>query len=128
MRGVGSGSLQPHPPVYGMGWGYGRVERAADGKGDRDFMKRRSFFRSVTGGGSSASKKGDYRWLGESRSSYDDLLNRWGSDTRLVNYLSASFKSSRPLRRERRLDRNRALLVGVSFLLGLYWTVHRLFL
>ena len=49
-------------------------------------------------------------------------------DARFADYLATSFHSGRPLRHERRLLRNKILLLSVVFLLLLFWAINRFFL
>ena len=49
-------------------------------------------------------------------------------DGRFANYLSTSFQPARPLRHERRIQRNKAIVMAVFVLLVLYLLVSRFFL
>ncbi|MFC1462458.1 hypothetical protein ACFLQU_02525 [Verrucomicrobiota bacterium] len=77
--------------------------------------------------------------LGESLSpsGYDDVpgtprksKNRQAQlhDERFVGYLANSFDSMRPLRHERRIQRNKAVVMAVFVLLLLFWLLYRHFL
>jgi hypothetical protein len=46
-------------------------------------------------------------------------------DTRLVEYLSASFETARPLRVERHIQRNKAIAMSVVALIVLFWVLWR---
>ena len=48
-------------------------------------------------------------------------------DRRFADYLSTSFQSMRPLRHERRIQRNKAILMAVLALLALFWMLYRRF-
>jgi hypothetical protein len=48
-------------------------------------------------------------------------------DKRFADYLSSSFQSVRPLRHERRIQRNKAIVMAVLALLMLYWVLHVFF-
>lgn len=49
------------------------------------------------------------------------------NDDRFARYFSNSFEHTRPLRHERKVQRNRAILMSVFVLALLIWTVFRLF-
>lgn len=49
-------------------------------------------------------------------------------DERLAEYLSGSFQSMGPLRHERRIQRNKAVVMCVVVILILFWAVYRFFL
>ena len=49
-------------------------------------------------------------------------------DARLADYLSTSFRSTRPLRRERRVQRNKAIVMSVFVLVILFWVVCHFFI
>jgi hypothetical protein len=46
-------------------------------------------------------------------------------DDRLVEYLSASFETARPLRVERHIQRNKAIAMSVLALIALFWVLWR---
>ena len=48
-------------------------------------------------------------------------------DERFVGYLANSFDSMRPLRHERRIQRNKAVVMAVVVLLLLFWLLYRHF-
>lgn len=49
-------------------------------------------------------------------------------DRRFADYLSTSFQPVRPLRHERRIQRNKAILMAVVAALALFWVLYRFFL
>ena len=49
-------------------------------------------------------------------------------ESRFADYLSSSLQAPPPLRRERRIQRNKAILMSVFVLLVLFWILHRVFL
>jgi hypothetical protein len=52
---------------------------------------------------------------------------RYGDD-RFALYLSGSLQSARPLKHERRIQRNKAILMLLVVLLLLFWVLYRFFL
>jgi len=48
-------------------------------------------------------------------------------DERFSDYLSSSFKPSRPLKHERRVQRNKAVVMLCCVLIVLFWVVYRMF-
>jgi hypothetical protein len=53
---------------------------------------------------------------------------RGGRDSKFADFLSSSLEPVRPLRRERRIQRNKVIVMTVFVLLVLFWVLHRLFL
>jgi len=49
-------------------------------------------------------------------------------DERFTDYLASSFQTVRPLRRERRIQRNKAIVMVIFVLLALFWGVYRFYL
>ena len=49
-------------------------------------------------------------------------------DDRFASYFAGSFEGMRPLRHERRIQRNKAILMIVFVLLVLFWVAYRFFL
>lgn len=49
-------------------------------------------------------------------------------DTRLADYLSTGFRPTRPLRRERRVQRNKAIVMSVFVLVVIFWVVCHFFI
>jgi hypothetical protein len=49
-------------------------------------------------------------------------------DQRFADYLASSFQTVRPLRHERRVQRNKAIVMVLFVLLALFWVVYRFFL
>lgn len=79
--------------------GAGRVARDTDGKEDRHATKKRVAV-------ASSGVRGE----------------------RFAEYLASGFEAARPLRRERRIQRNKAVMMIISVLLMLFWVVCRFFL
>jgi hypothetical protein len=52
-------------------------------------------------------------------------LGRRIHDRRFADYLSTSFQSVRPLRHERKVQRNKAILMAVLAALALFWVLYR---
>lgn len=50
------------------------------------------------------------------------------SSDRFADYFSTSFQPVLPLRRERRIQRNKAIVMSVFVLMVLFWIVYRFFL
>ena len=48
-------------------------------------------------------------------------------DERLVDYLADNLDSARPLRHERRIQRNKAIVMVIVVLIVLFWLVYRVF-
>ena len=57
----------------------------------------------------------------------EDLSKRF-RDERFADYLASSFQSVRPLRHERRIQRNKAIVMAVFVLFLLLWLLQRFFL
>jgi len=55
-------------------------------------------------------------------------IGRQIRDQRFADYLSTSFQSVRPLRHERRIQRNKAILMIILAGLALFWVLYRFFL
>jgi hypothetical protein len=57
-----------------------------------------------------------------------ERLRKAEHNERLADYLAGSFHAMRPLRHERRIQRNKAILMIIVVLLALFWVVYRFFL
>jgi len=67
----------------------------------------------------------------ETPDSVEEEVRRIGSrirDKRFADYLSTSFQTVRPLRHERRIQRNKAILMAVLAALALFWVLYRFFM
>lgn len=60
---------------------------------------------------------------GEKHGSRDHIVNI--RNERLAEYLSSSFHSSRPLGREREIQRNKAVFLSIVVLIVLFWALWR---
>jgi len=71
-------------------------------------------------------KKDAYRWLRGGVS--NDVMEGQGEESRLLNYLSASFKNPARRRRERRREHSRLITIALALCLLFFWGMHRVFL
>ena len=73
-------------------------------------------------------KKHVYRWRRRRTEPAGNVMGVQDEDSRLLNYLSASFKNPRRERRERQMEHSRLVVVVLSLVLLAYWGMHRIFL